>query len=72
MQKRIFGNQLAVFAVAQDYLLDVLYVRFVDYFLMAHLTREMILVAEILEAEIPGLQQTLGFDAAGNEHLDSH
>ena len=55
MQKRIFGNQLAVFAVAQDYLLDVLYARFVDYFLMAQLTRVMILVAEILEAEILGL-----------------
>lgn len=55
MQKRIFGNQLAVFAVAQDYLLDVLYATFVDYSPMAHLTREMILVAEILEAEIPGL-----------------
>ena len=52
MQKRIFGNQLVVFAVAQDYLLDVLYARFVDYSLMAHLTREMILVAEILEEEI--------------------
>ena len=55
MPKMIFGNQQAVFAAEQDYWLDVLYARFVDYFLMAHLTRVMILVAEILEAEILGL-----------------